>query len=71
MKKYAVTVEMVRRFSGTVEVEARSAEAAQTKVQARIDDKYGKSMLRVADVEWDDGTYEDFSLQTTGDVDEA
>ena len=67
MKKYKVTVEKRLYSSGVVKVTAANADAAQTKVEKKIES--GK--LQTTDITWEEPQYEDLTFQTTGDVKEA
>jgi hypothetical protein len=67
MPKFRVSVEKKLYFTGAVEVTAKNTTEAQRKVDARI----SKSKLRMSDVKWNEGEYEDFSFSTTGDVEDA
>ena len=66
MPKFIVYVEKQGTDSGSIVVEARSAKAAIAKVETMI----GEGLETVDDrIAWDGYAYQDFTFQTTGDVD--
>lgn len=65
--KYKVSVEKTLYCTGSVEVEADDPEQAEQVV----DELINSCRLRTSDVCWEDPTYEEASLCTTGDVEEA
>lgn len=66
MKTFAVSVEKKMYQTGIINVEAESENIAIIIVQKKIIDG-----LQTAEVTWNHPEYEDFSFQTTGDVDEV
>ena len=64
MPKFSVTVEKKLYCSGTVEVTAKNATAAQDKIDTRI--RTGK--LQTTSIDWNEPEYEDGSFRTTGDI---
>lgn len=63
--KYSVSVEKTTRSTGSVTVDCDTAEQALELVQRQI----GSGELKPHNVEWDEPEFEDFSFNTTGDVD--
>lgn len=65
MPMYTVSVEKKLYSTGSVVIEADSADEAIEKV----DEQIKKGTLQMSNIEWDDPEYEDCSFGTTGDVD--
>lgn len=65
MSKFRVTVEKTQYLSGVVTVRAKSAGAAQAKVDRLLE----QDKLKESDIEWDDKSEDDESgVKTTGDI---
>ena len=64
MKMYTVSVEKTLYCTGSVAIQASSAQAAENKVKKQINSGH----LQTTAVVWSDPDYQDGSFQTTGDV---
>jgi len=64
-KKYKVTVEKIMWYTGSVEVTAPNPDAAEAKVKKMID----SHDLEMDTVTWNEGSFEEGTFRTTGDVD--
>jgi len=70
MPRYRVSISREMYQTGYIEVNTESPDDAQKEVDALMS---GKNPLQTNDprIEWGEPQYEDFSMQTTGDVEEA
>ena len=66
MPKFKVSVVKRMYATGSIEVEADSAEEAEEIIEEQIE----SGELKTTDINWSEHQYEDSTFETTGDVEE-